>query len=60
MRPTVTTDDLRAEYRRAHLWRLGMSFAQALAAPLVRRGLELAARAHRKPKQPTQGSLFHA
>ena len=54
----VTTDELRQEYRRAHLWRTGMSLREALDAPAVRKGLELAARAHRRPQQPQQGRLF--
>lgn len=58
MHQQATTDELRSEYRRAHLWRLGYSFAQAVAAPLVRKGLELAARAHRRAPKPIQGRLL--
>lgn len=53
-----TTADLRAEYRRAGLWRAGVTLAAALASPLIRKGLELAAAAHRRPGQPTQGRLL--
>lgn len=55
-----TTDDLRAAYDRVPLLRLaGYSFERALNTDLVRRGLELSARASaKKPGQPQQLRLI--
>jgi hypothetical protein len=58
MTPQPTTEDLRREYHAAHLWAAGVTLAKALNEPLIRKGLELAARAHRRPNQPTQGRLL--
>lgn len=55
---TPTTDDLKREYHAAHLWRAGVTLQAALRNPLVRFGLELAAKAHAKPQQPQQLKLI--
>lgn len=52
-----TTDDLRREYHAARMWAAGVSLAKALTDPLLRKGLELAARARQKHDQPVQGRL---
>ena len=56
MKPT--TDDLKREYKASQLWRAGISMEHALNEQLIRFGLSLAARAHRKPKQPEQLKLI--
>jgi hypothetical protein len=52
----INTDELRQAWRRAGLWRIGMSFEQAQSAPLVRWALRRSALAHRHthhhPAQP--------
>lgn len=62
MNPTTThptTADLRAAYNRCPVLRLyGYSFEKALATWLVRRGLELSARAHARPGDPVQMRLI--
>jgi hypothetical protein len=60
MTTAPTTDDLRAAYNRCPLLRLaGYTFARAINTELVRRGLELSARAHAKqPGQPVQAKLI--
>lgn len=56
----ITTADLRLAYRRAGLWRIGMSFEQACAAPLVRWALEKSALAGRRSgkQRPVQLRLI--
>ena len=55
-KPHITTDELLAAYRRAGLWRIGMCFATAQAAPMIRWALEKSALARRRryslPAQP--------
>jgi hypothetical protein len=55
--PHITTQERKDAYTRAKLWRIGMSFHQAQAAPLVRWALEKSALARRKrhaiPAQPS-------
>ena len=55
-KPHITTDELRDAYTRAGLWRIGMRFTTAQAAPLVRWALEKSALARRRryalPVQP--------
>lgn len=53
-----STEDLRREYHAARLWSAGVTLAKALSDPLIRRGLELAARAKRRIDQPAQGRLL--
>lgn len=54
-----TTAELRAAFNRCPLLRLyGYSFEKALATWLVRRGLELSARAHARPGDPVQQKLI--
>jgi len=52
-----TTDDLKREYHQARLWCVGVTIQKALTDPLIRLGLELAAKAHSKPGQPKQLTL---
>lgn len=55
----ITTDELRLAYRRAGLWRIGMSFGQAMQAPLVLWGLEKSALAvRRRHHLPAQARLI--
>lgn len=63
---TPTTTELRAAYDRAwDLRRQGISFAAALADPLLRRALEAQANAHRRITEatgravPVQSDLFN-
>ena len=59
MQPTI--NDLKREYRIAGLWRIGVSLQKAISDPLIRLGLELAAKAHSKTTgktAPTQLSLI--
>lgn len=53
-----THDELFAAWQRAALWRLGLRYRQALAIPLIRRGLELSAVAHRHRAAPMQPRLI--
>lgn len=57
--PPVTTDELKAAYKRAGLWVIGKTFAEALNTPLVRRCLEYSALARRqRHQQPLQPRLL--
>lgn len=54
-----TTDELKAAWQRANLWRLGVSFSEAMARPLVRWAMEKSALATRRSnKLPAQPALF--
>jgi hypothetical protein len=54
----ITTADLQESYRRAGIWRQGWSFARAVATPVMRTALTLAARARaRRRLSPAQGRL---
>jgi hypothetical protein len=58
---TPTTADLKREYHRAKLWCVGVTIQKAVSDPLIRLGLELAAKAHSKTTgktSPTQMSLI--
>lgn len=54
----ITTSELRLAYRRAGLWRIGMSFERALAAPLVRWSMEKSALVRRRHGEPAQLRLI--
>lgn len=54
----LITTDLKREYHQANLWRAGVSLQKAISDPLIRLGLELAAKAHNKPNQPQQLNLI--
>ena len=56
----VTTAEYKAAYRRAGLWRIGMTFDAAMAAPLVRWAMEKSALAERRSgkQQPVQLRLI--
>jgi hypothetical protein len=54
----ISTMELRLAYRRVGLWRIGMSFAAAMAAPLVRWGLEKSALAGRRRGHQVQLRLL--
>lgn len=57
--PHISTQELKDAYTRAHLWRIGMSFAQAQGAPLVRWALQKSAlAARRRHALPLQGRLI--
>lgn len=54
-----TTAELRAAFNRCPVLRLyGYSFEKAMATGLVRRGLELSARARARPGDPVQQKLI--
>lgn len=56
----ISTDELKAAYREAELWRRGISYQQAIDSPLVLRCLRNQVKAHRKAKankQPVQAAL---
>ena len=48
MKPHISTDELRDAWTRAGLWRIGMTFATAQAAPMIRWALEKSALARRR------------
>jgi len=50
-----TLADLKRAYRDAGLWRLGMSFRQAVACPLTLKGLANCAKAERRRIEQHQG-----
>ena len=54
----ISTAELRQAYRRAGLWRIGMSFAAACSAPLVRWALEHTALAARRSGRAVQLRLI--
>lgn len=57
--PPVTTDELKAAYKRAGLWMIGKTFTVALGIPAVRKCLENSALARRrKQHQPLQPRLI--
>ena len=55
-KPHISTDELRDAYTRAGLWRFGIDFATAQAAPMIRWAMEKSALARRRryalPVQP--------
>lgn len=54
-----TLDEMRAAYRRAGIWRLGWSFVDALAVPMLRWAMEKSAlAARRRDRLPVQPALF--
>jgi hypothetical protein len=54
-----TTAELLDAFERAGLWRIGMTFAEAQAAPLIRWALEKSALARRRTQQlPAQPRLI--
>jgi hypothetical protein len=54
-----TTDELKAAWQRAMLWRAGVSFSEAMSRPLVRWALEKSALARRRSRNlPAQPALF--
>jgi hypothetical protein len=54
-----TTDELKAAWQRANLWRVGVSFSEAMAQPLVRWSMRMSAlAARRKHNLPAQPALF--
>lgn len=55
----VTTDELKAAWQRANLWRTGISFSAAMRMPLVAWSLRMSAlAARRKNRMPVQPALF--
>lgn len=53
------TAELKAAWQRAKLWRVGLTFRQALDAPPVFRAMRAAALAYRESRaKPAQGRLF--
>ena len=55
----VTGDELKAAYKRAGLWRIGMSFERACAIATVRWALEKSALARRhRDRLPAQPRLI--
>lgn len=57
--PHITTQERKDAYTRAGLWRMGMSFAAAQAAPLVLWSLEKSAlAARRRHALPLQADLL--
>jgi hypothetical protein len=60
MHPTdVTTAELFAAWKRAGLWCLGLTFAQAQARPLVLWAMQKSAlAARRRDQRPVQPALF--
>jgi hypothetical protein len=54
----ITTAELRLAYRRAGLWRIGMTFEVACDAPLVRWSLTKSALAARRAGVPAQLRLI--
>lgn len=52
-----TVPELRAAYRRAHLWSLGWSFARALSVPYIAQSLVNLVRAERAHRETRAGRL---
>jgi hypothetical protein len=56
----ISTDELKAAYHEAELWRRGISYQHAIESPLLLRCLRNQVRAHRKAqanRRPVQAAL---